>query len=58
MNHYQTTSYREYFRMKIHDERWVKRIMQKYFLTHHYPKCVEYALRRESYLEWLDGGYL
>ena len=58
MNHYQMTSYREYFRMKTHDERWVKRIMEKYFLTHHYPRCVEYALRREAYLEWLDGGYL
>jgi len=55
---YQMTSYREYFRMKTHDERWVKRMMEKYNLSIHYPRCVEYALRREVYLEWLDGGYL
>ncbi len=58
MNHYSTTSYREYFRMKTHDERWVKRMMEKYNLSIHYPRCVEYVLRREAYLEWLEGGYL
>ena len=52
------TSYREYFRMKTHDERWVKRMMEKYNLSQHYPRCAEYVLRREAYLEWLDGGYL
>ena len=58
MNHYQMTSYREYFRMKVHDERWVKRMMEKYNLSPHYPRCAEYVLRREAYLEWSDGGYL
>ena len=44
---YQMTSYREYFRMKTHDERWVKRMMEKYNLSIHYPRCVEYVLRRD-----------
>ena len=44
--------------MKTHDERWVKQIMQRYNLSPHYPRCVEYALRREAYLEWLEGGYI
>ena len=44
---YQMTSYREYFRMKTHDERWVKHMMEKYNLSIHYPRCVEYVLRRE-----------
>ena len=44
--------------MKTHDERWVKRMMEKYNLSPHYPRCAEYVLRREAYLEWSDGGYL
>ena len=55
---YQMTSYREYFRMKVHDERWVKHMMEKYNISPHYPRCAEYVLRREAYLEWSDGGYL
>ena len=58
MNHYQMTSYREYFRMKVHDERWVKRMIERYNLSPHYPRCAEYVLRREAYLEGSDGGYL
>ena len=44
--------------MKTHDERWVKRMMEKYNLSEHYLKIAEYTLKREAYIEYRNGAYL
>ena len=51
-------SFREYFRLKTHNEKWVRQMMEKYNLSEHYLKIAEYTLNREAYIEYMNGAYL
>ena len=51
-------SFREYFRLKTHNEKWVRQIMEKYNLSEHYIRIAEYTLKREAYIEYMNGAYL
>ena len=51
-------SFREYFRLKTHNEKWVRQIMERYNLSEHYIRIAEYTLKREAYIEYMNGAYL
>jgi len=50
--------FREYYRLKTHNEKWVREIIEKYTLSENYPRVAEYVIKREVYLEWVNGAYL
>ena len=50
--------FREYYRLKTHNEKWVREIIEKYSLSENYPRVAEYVIKREVYLEWVNGAYL
>ena len=51
-------NFREYFRLKTHNEKWVRQMMEKYNPSEHYLKIAEYTLKREAYIEYMNGAYL
>ena len=51
-------SFREYFRLKTHNEKWVREVMEKYNLSEHYIRIAEYTFKREAYIEYMNGAYL
>ena len=51
-------NFREYFRLKTHNEKWVRQMIEKYNLSEHYLKIAEYTLKREAYIEYMNGAYL